>query len=265
MAVNVQHLYQSARKKALKLGLMRQETLLILALALVLATLSIFNLIWNPPMWWAWILLGLGGAALLVWSTLGDKSLLRGLVNKQIHEHADASSLRVPELQAGMVKALYQHRSISKMLLERKENLDMVMKSMDEWVLLVHDIVKSLDNILNNPKLISQSQQVLGEAEPTELMKDPITAVLNAAALVSHENSSHQLVLARDVIVKARNELSIALDQAITINAALRRAQSLKMDAAHVVQIESVLDVQLSVLSEAQDAVQHLSYTYARV
>jgi hypothetical protein len=262
MLSNAREIHRRARQNALLHGLLRTETLVVLFIALFLVVLTLFNWLWFPDMWWVWLVLGFGGATLLALSTASDKLLIRSFVREKLDAHIKTSQIHVPELQAGVAKAMYQHRALSKMLLERSENLDKVMELLDDWVLLVYDIAQGLENVLKDPKLIRQTQEALGELESTELIQDPVNAVVTAADRVAPVNRSHQLVLTRDVIMRARNDLGSALDQAITVNTALRRARGMRMDTTHITQIEAVLELQLMALTEAQDAVQHLMYTY---
>jgi hypothetical protein len=264
MVLNAKEIHQRARRTAAVQGFFRYETLIVLGIAVLLFGLCVFNIFWMPNTWWIWLLLGAGGAAALVYTNTRNKVVIRSFVNEKLDAQIVVNNIGVPELQSNVAKAMYQHRAISKMLVERPEDLDDVLEVLDDWVILVHDIARNLDETLRNATLIQQSRTALGESDQVELIHDPISAVISAATHVARENKSHPLVLARDVILKARNELSIALDQVITVNTALRRARAMRMESQHVAQIQSVIEVQVLALTEVQDAVQHLSYAYSK-
>lgn len=262
MSPRAQELHRSARQQAMVKGLMSKETITVVIISAILVVLCTLNLFWFPQAWWLWVILGCAGAIALAFSAASDKSLVRRFVSEGLDKKIDATKVRIPELQANVARAMFQHRSISKLIHERPENLGTVIESLDEWALMIYDVARGLDDVLNDPRVVQQYQQVLGVADPAEAMRDPMSAVVNAGALVVRHNPAHQLVLARDVVTQVRAEMNMALERIVNINTALRKARALKLESEHVQQIESALQLQLVVLGEAQDAVYQLGYAY---
>jgi hypothetical protein len=255
-------IHRDARGQAIKDALLRTETLVILTLCTLLVALCALNVFWYPETWWVWLVLGVVGSGVIVFAGAQDRFILRRLIGKRIENRVNLTNVRIPELQANVGRAMFQHRMIAKLLSERSEQVDDLLNRIDEWVLMMYEISHDLDTVLAEPRLVRQYQQVLGEARSMELLHDPLTAVASAGALMAREHADHELVLARDVILRARREFGITLDHIIGINTALRKTRSMHLAREHIAQLRSVLDLQLIALNEAQDAVYKLGYAY---
>jgi hypothetical protein len=255
-------IHRDARSQAIKSALLRTETLTILTLCTVLVTLCALNVFWYPETWWVWLILGVIGASIIVLAGANDRYILRRLIGKRLEHRVNLTNVRVPELQANVGRAMFQHRMIAKLLSERSEHVDDLLDRMDEWVLLMYEVSHDLDVVLAEPRLVRQYQQVLGDARSMELLHDPMSAVASAGALMARDHSNHELVMARDVILRTRREFDVTLNHIIGINTALRKARTMHMANEHIAQLRSVLDLQLIALNEAQDAVYKLGFAY---
>jgi hypothetical protein len=255
-------IHRDARSQAIKSALLRTETLTVMVICTVLVALCALNLFWFPETWWVWMLLGVAGAGVIVLAGAQDRLLLRRLIGKRIEKRVDLTHVRIPELQANVGRAMFQHRMIAKLLGERDENVGDLLNRLDEWVLMMFEIAHDLDTVLAEPKLVRQYQQVLGDTRSMELLHDPLSAVANAGTMMSHDHREHELVIARDVVIRVRREFDLTLDHIVSVNTALRKARSMHMAREHIAQLQSTLDLQLIGLNEAQDAVYRLGYAY---
>ncbi len=206
--------------------------------------------------------LGVLGAGVIVMAGANDRFVIRRYVTSKLEKRVDMTRVHIPELQANVGRAMFQHRTIAKLLNERGENVDHIMERLDEWVLLIFEVAHGLDTVLAEPKLVRQYQQVLGDARAQELLHDPISAVANAGAIMAKEDPRHQLVLAREVALRVRKELTVSLDHIVAVNTALRKARTIQMEREHIDQLQSAMDLQLIALNEAQDAVYQLGFAY---
>ena len=72
---------QSARRSALIQGFLRIETIIVLVISLIMATLCWLNVFWLPETWWLWLLMGGIGACAMAWTSTRDPKLVRNLAN----------------------------------------------------------------------------------------------------------------------------------------------------------------------------------------
>lgn len=232
-------------------------------------TLCLLNIFWYPGTWWIWFLLGVAGVFSLAWSTSRNHKLVQQMSTDLLQRRLDAKFVTIPELQANVARAMHHHRSISKMINERPENMSKVVDSLDEWAVLVFDVTKGLDTVLSDPNLLEQTRGVLREEGATEALDDPLNAVVDAAAFVARAETQAdnpnrgRLMMVHNVVGRVRDELSSTLDRVVNINEALRRARELSMAPQHVEAIEETLRQQLNALMRTQDAVQELGAVYS--
>lgn len=260
---------QSARRSALIQGFLRIETIIVLVISLIMATLCWLNVFWLPETWWLWLLMGGIGACAMAWTSTRDPKLVRNLANDIVHEEISADTVRIAELQAGVARALYQHRSILKLMAARTEDFGNLSASLDEWVTRVYTIARGMDTILQHPRVLEHFYSVMDHNHVKDANLDSITSFNNAAALVTanHVNEEadedyNKLILARDVVAQSREAISQTIDHVVSINEVLRHTRAMTLTGEHVTQMMSMLSSELDTLAESQRAVAKLAAAY---
>lgn len=265
------NIHRTAQRNAFLQGARRTETLVIVGVSATLSVLSALNWLASPEFSWVWAVLGLAGVAGVMAGGLRNKALVRACVNAELDQRANVTAMRTPELQASVARARRQHRTVTKMLGGRAEDVEGVTEGLDEWAAITCEIAHSLDAILTDPQLIADCRAAarsMGHAISTGA-GDGATALARFAALVAHGSpesvnpAAYQLMLALHVAIQVRTELARSIERVTNIKTALHRARQHKLERAHVQTIEQVLSMQLGVLSDAQTAVNHLAQAYA--
>lgn len=269
MATVSNNFQQSARRSALIQGFLRIETIIIMVISLIMAALCWLNLFWLPETWWLWLLLGGVGACAMAWTSTRDPKLVRNIANDIVHEEISAETVRIAELQAGVARALYQHRSILKLMAARTEDFGNLSNSLDEWVTRVYTIARGMDTILQHPRVLEHFYSVMDHNQVKDANLDSIASFNNAAALVTanHVNEEvdedyNKLILARDVVAQSREAISQTIDHVVSINEVLRHTRAMTLTHEHVTQMMSMLSSELDALAESQRAVAKLAMAY---
>ncbi len=257
-----------ARRTAFLRGLMRLESLIIAGAALVMFALCVYKLFWFPNTWWLWLILGAAGPLALAWTAMRDTRAVRSMINTLLNEKCDARAIGTMELQAPVTRALHQHRTIQKLLAQRKENIDVVSASLDEWTTRVYHIASSLDTVLHDPTLqahVRGTRQERPGATQRSLVEALTAAADEQTALETQPADAAQqrnLILARDTVTAALNGLSATIDSIVNITEVLRHARLLAMDRVHIAQLESLLKRELDVISDVERAVAGLAAAF---
>jgi hypothetical protein len=268
---HVTDIHRTAQRNAFLHGAHRTETRVVVGLCGTLFVLSALNGLASPQFSVVWAILGLVGAGGVMAGGLRNKALVRACVHAELDQRANLTEMRTPELQASVARARRQHRSVTKMLGNRGENVQHVTEGLDDWAAITCQIAHSLDAILTDPQLIADCRAAarsLGQAISAS-GGDEATALARFAALVAHgapesvNPAAYQLMLALHVAIQVRTELARSIERVTNIKTALQRARQHKLEQTHVQTIESVLSMQIGVLTDAQTAVKHLAKAYA--
>ncbi len=186
---------EQIRKSVLSYSIFRPESAIIIALTLVLMTLSLLGLPWFPGLWWMWLLGGLLGEGLILLSTLRDPHFYNQVLNEMFHEKFDINRLRSPELRQKVAKALEYRELIAKEI-DRKQDavLDEYLRDaargMEDWIAQIYRLAQGLDAYQRDPIIGRDTATV-----PQELDKFK-------AQLVREKGSPVQAELEKTISIK---------------------------------------------------------------
>jgi hypothetical protein len=257
-----------ARRGALMRGLARPESLIIVGLSVALAIVTFFV----PALssyWWVWPVLGVVGAFAIAFSHAQNKATVHKVKQAIVDETIDANELQVSELQAGVARAVYQHKTIQKMIAVRTESFGQLPVSLDEWLSRVTKIARGLDTILRHPRVLEHFYSVMQANEVKSANLDSIAAFQNAAGLVIAGHGDHELdedynklIFARDAVAQVRGGISTTIDHVVSVAEVLRHTRAMTLNTEHVGQMSAMLQNELDTLLELQKLVYKLGSAY---
>ena len=186
---------EQIKKSVLSYSIFRPESAVVIAMTLILATLSLLNLPWFPGTWWMWLLFGLIGEGLIVLSTLRDEKFYRQVLDEMFRARFDITQLRNPELRQKVSKALEYRELIAKEI-ERKHDpvlddyLRDAARNLEEWIEQVYRLAQGLDTYQRDPII---ARDMAGVPQELEKFK---------AQLVREKGSAVQADLEKTVSIK---------------------------------------------------------------
>jgi hypothetical protein len=259
-----------ARSNAIRQGLLRMESFVISGFSLFMVSLCALNLFWYPQTWPFWLGLGVFGVAGVVFVSVRDEVSFRKTISTVFNEALDSSRVRVPELQDACARAMHIHSSVAKSLGARKEALGGVAGALDEWTVRVFDTARALDTLLHHNRVVRD----LKSAVDIQLRKDAnmmdtvgsveqtLQAKRKRSASKDETAAYNRLIAARDTVALVREKLAETLLDINRINEMLRLARDFEMEREHIVQLQQVVDKQIGVIGQAQQAVYSLGQVY---
>jgi hypothetical protein len=251
-------------------GLLRIETVVILLISAVMTVLCLLNLFWLPETWWLWLVLGLLGAVAMTWTASRDATpLTKSKAAALSLDDIDANSLRITELQAGVARALYQHRAITKLIASRTEDFAALQSGLSDWLFRVYMVADGLDKILQHPLVLEHFYSAMDVNEVKSAHMDSMAAFSSAASIVTANTMPEEvdedyakLILARDTVAQTRDSLGQTIDNIVSMNEVLRHARSLAMQPEHINRMHTMLLGEIETLGDAQRAVLKLGAAY---
>jgi hypothetical protein len=271
MTANVGNRFEaSARRAALFKGYTRPEAIIIVVLAVVMAAVCLADVLLPPWTWPIWIVLGALGATVIAFTSTRDVQQVNKIKEEIVSEEIDSNDLQISELQAGVARALYQHKSIHKMIAARSEDFASVSSNLDEWLNRVYRLASGLDTILRHPRVLEHFHTVMETNEVKNANFDSLAGLDNAAAVVTAGHAGEQafdedynkLILARDAVAQSRNSLNATIDHVVSVNEVLRHTRQHTLGEQHISQMQVMLQGEIDTLAEAQRIVYKLGAAY---
>jgi hypothetical protein len=270
MASASNYLQNNAKRTALLQGYLKIESIVLLVIALVMTVLCWLDLFVVPWMWPIWLIGGIVGATAVAMSNTRDKRKINKAREQIVEREINADDLHISELQAGVSRALYQHKSIQKMITARTEDFGRLSSHMDEWLRRVHQLAGGLDTVLRHPRVLEHFYTVMDTNEVKDANFDSIAGLDNATAVVTAQHGDHQrydegynkLILARDAVAQARNGLNATIDHVVSVNEVLRHTRQHTLSEQHLDQMNTMLLGELDALTETQRVVNKLAAAY---
>ena len=258
-----QHVEEQLRKSVFSYAIYRPESALIIAMTIIAGGMSLLNLPWFPGEWWLWLLFGVAGESLIVWSTLHDDKFYQTLLDDVIRQEFNIDKLRSSELRQKLAKAIEYHELVFKEI-EREDDPvldDYLLKmahSLEDWIARVHHLTTGLDAYRYDP-IINRDM----EAVPKELEKfkhllalqpdNPVQEELEKT-IAAKQAQWDTLQKLRDTMTKAQLQLENTLSAMGTVymqvvllgskEAESPRAQRLQEDM--VEQVRALEDISLA-------------------
>lgn len=151
----IAEILQTSRRQIVQYAFWRWESAAIIALTVVLTGLCLLDIFLPPQMWWVWLLFGLIGEALLIWTGMNDKKLMAKMASKLFYEQLGPAQLTTPQLKQTMLAALNFHRDIFGAVASGREtNVGEIALDMDNWVVHVFRVINHLDKVVSNPRVL---------------------------------------------------------------------------------------------------------------
>jgi hypothetical protein len=257
-----------AKRNALMRGLLRPEALIIFGIAILLAIVS-FMTESLRSVWWIWLIFGAVGSFVIAFTYSRDKTTIRKMKEEIVDESIDANELQVSELQAGVARAMYQHKTIQKMISVRTEQFGQLPKSIDEWLNRVNKVARGLDTIMRHPRVLEHFYSVMQTNEVKSANLDSIAAFQNAAGIViaghgdqALDEDYNKLIFARDAVAQVRNGINTTIDHVVNVSEVLRHTRAMTLNAEHIQQMSGMVQDELDALSELQRTVYKFASTY---
>jgi hypothetical protein len=217
---------EQIRKSVLSYSIFRPESAVVIAMTLILTTLSLLGLPWFPGTWWMWLLFGLIGEGLIVLSTLRDEKFYRQVLDSMFREKFDINQLRNPELRQKVAKALEYRELIAKEI-DRKHDavLDEYLRdaahNLEDWISQVYRLAQGLDVYQRDPIIARDMASVPQELEKfkAQLVREKGSAVqADLEKTVSIKQSQWDaLSNLRDTMAKAQLQLEDTLSAIGTV------------------------------------------------
>jgi hypothetical protein len=175
---------EQIKKSLLSYSIFRPESAVVIAMTLILTTLSLLGLPWFPGEWWMWLLFGLIGEGAIVLSTLRDDKFYRQVLDGMFHEKFDVGMIKSPELRQKVSKAL-EYRVLIAQEIDRKtdevldEYLRDTARGLEEWIGQVYRLAQGLDAYQRDPIIARDMASVPKELEQfkAQLVRQKGTAV----------------------------------------------------------------------------------------
>jgi hypothetical protein len=260
---------QNAMRNALIKGFMRIESIICLAIGIGIAILCLLDIFWLPEMWWLWLLFGFAGAGIIAFANTRDKKAVHKIKEDIVSDEINSNDLQVSELQAGVSRASYQHKSIQKMIAARTEDFGQMNASLDEWLQRCYGVSRGLDTILRHPRVLEHFYSVMDAGEVKSANLDSIAAFNNAAAIAiggqtdrALDEDYNKLIFARDAVAQVRESLNQTIDHVVSVSEVLRHTRAMTLGPEHITQMNAMLQSEIQMLGETQRVVYKLGGAY---
>jgi hypothetical protein len=257
------------RKSLLSYSIFRPESAVVIALTLILVTLSILGLPWFPGLWWMWLLFGLLGEGLIVFSSLRDPKFMQQVMNEVFHEKYDVRLLRNPDLRQKLLKAL-EYRELISQEIDRKpdelldEYLRDTARGLDDWIAQVYRLALGLDD--DKDQMVAREmqavQQDLGRFK-SELVRQKGTAVqADIEKTISIKQSQWDALRSlRDAREKARLQLEDTLSAISTVYTQVVLLGSKDVSSSRAQRLQQDMLDQVHALQDTSDAMDEVYQT----
>ncbi|MCL4505943.1 MAG: hypothetical protein M1140_07975 [Chloroflexi bacterium] len=186
---------EQIRKSILSYSIFRPESAIVIALTLVLVTLSLVGLSWFPGAWWMWLLFGVIGEGLIVLSSLKDQRFYRQVMDELFHDKFDITKLHSADNRQKVAKAL-EYRELIFKEIDRKQDpvLDEYLRDsargLEDWIAQIYRLAQGVDAYQRDPMIARDLASV-----PQELDKFK-------AQLVREKGSPVQAELEKTISIK---------------------------------------------------------------
>ena len=260
---------EQIRKSLLSYSIFRPESAVVIALTLILATLSILGLPWFPGAWWMWLLFGLLGEGLIVLSSLRDQKFIQQVMNEVFHEKYDVRQLRNPDLRQKLVKALEYRELITKEI-DRKpdevldEYLRDTARGLEDWIAQVYRLALGLDD--DKDQMVAREMQTVQQELnrfKAELVRQKGTAVqANIEKTISIKQAQWDaLCNLRDAREKARLQLEDTLSAISTVYTQVVLLGSKDVNGSRAQRLQQDMLDQVHALQDTSDAMDEVYQT----
>lgn len=161
-------LQQKAQSSIIQYAVFRWESALVLGLAIVLFFVYRRPFFWWPP--FGWLLLGLIGFAIIVYSSLTDADANARILLRLYQEQFDPRAIKDKELRGDVEQALEYQRRIEEQVQGQRaglirDRLEGTANELTDWVANVYELAKRLDTYRRDDLLARERELLPRELE----------------------------------------------------------------------------------------------------
>jgi len=260
MAQPKSELKQRATRAILAHAVFRLESALTIALTLVLVALFRQPLPWWQ--WWYWIVLGVIGEALIVYTSISDEMTNRRVVADLLRQEFNPDDIRTDEYRQRVEKALQyrqrieEHVQSSESTILRDHLLDTT-AAIAEWVGSVFGLARRLDAYHNDamlsrdrrdlPREIAELRARL-EREDSEAVRMELQQ-----AISSKQEQLTNLAKLQNMMEKAEYQLETTLTALGTVYSQIQLIQAKDIDSGRAQRLRGDIADQVAALQGLQD------------
>lgn len=211
---------EQIRKSILSYSIFRPESAIVIALTLILVTLSLLGLSWFPGTWWTWLLFGVIGESLIVLSSLKDQRFYRQVMDELFHDRFDIAKLHSVDNRQKVAKAL-EYRELIFKEIDRKQDpvLDEYLRDsargLEDWIAQIYRLAQGVDAYQRDPMIARDLATVPQELDKfkAQLVREkgsPVQAELEKTISIKQAQWD-ALCNLRDTMAKAQLQLEDTL------------------------------------------------------
>ena len=254
---------EQIRKSILSYSVFRPESAIIIALTMILITLSVLGLSWFPGTWWMWSLFGLVGEGLIVLSTLRDPKFYDKVMDEMFHDKYDVNKIKNTELRQKVAKALEYRELISQEISRRPDQvMDDYLRDaahgLEDWIGQVYRLALGLDAYQRDPIIARDMDTVPRDLEKFKalLVREKGSAVqADVAKTVSIKQSQWDaLSNLRDTMAKAQLQLEDTLSTIGTMYMQMVLIDSKDVNSARAQRLQQDMQEQVRALQDTSTA-----------
>lgn len=138
-------------------ALFRTESAIVIALTLILTSLSAMGANWIPGQWWMWLIGGIVAETALIANTFRDNKAVDTIEEDLFLKQLRIEQIKSNKLKSKVNKAFEYHILILKEVEEQNVTLSPelfdVIDKLDAWILTIYKLAQTLDDYQQDPVL----------------------------------------------------------------------------------------------------------------
>jgi hypothetical protein len=230
---------------------------------MILTVLAVTPLPFPPGAWWMWLMFGLAGEGLLIWSTLRDEKFYQTVFAELFRQEFDLSKLRSKELQQKVAKAL-EYRDLVVQEIEREDEpvlddyLRNVADGLEDWIVQLYHLAKGLDAYRSDP-IIARDVQIVPQelAKLQQQLRDEQRSAVRdelARTIKTKQSQWDTLSHLQDTMSRANLQLENTLAAMGTVYMQVRLLGAKDVDSGRVQRLQADMSEQVSALEDVSAA-----------
>ncbi len=263
----VNNIINSSKRRLLKYAIMRPESAILLTFSTLMVLCCLFRLYWYPEMGWFWLLLGVVGEAVIIYTTIKDTNSLSKITSQVFYKQYGPNSLITPELRRMMSAALSYHREIFAEVSRRRDSTGLgdIAIEMDSWVVHLFRVVQGIDSFLKNPQLVTSLPDVSEKRRNNRRALfeslQAYTHALDKTASIEKDNSKRMLLAqVKTALVQSKNQADQSMNSVSEFHKQLKHILPENKDdeTLFLSHAKEVLGAQLRVLARCGEGMESL-------
>ncbi len=255
-----------ARDEVLAYAIFRPESAVVVALAIILAGLSIMQAPWMPLPWWTWLVGGVLGEGAIVLSTLKDQRFYRHILDKLFAEQFDLKQLHSSGLRQKVEKALEYRQLLMQEILRKEdihdEHLMANARGMEDWIGQIYRLAQGLDIYEKDAVIERDLQNVPHELNELKRQDDrPMSASVQAElhkTIQMKQTHMETLNSLRDSMQRARLQLDNTLSAMGTLYMQSKLLGTREVNSGRAQRLQSDMLEQVQQLQDTTSAIDEI-------